>query len=213
MLFVVMKLGFDKKYSIISVDLQPRTPKYFQVEKCDAGNLNFSSDSFDIIISFHVVAHVINKKEMFNEIKRVLKKDGIIIHIVPTPWWSFITNFWHYILMPKNLFSYSIQKNMKNENDENIESNSNFSKKSKKVINYIFLHPIGTNYSFIHEWYYFSSYAWKKLFKKNGFQMIKVESCKTYFSGYSVFKMRFLKTRKALGKVFPSSQCFILKIK
>ena len=42
------------------------------------------------------------------EIKKIVKKDGIIIHIVPSSWWSLITNFWHYCKIPKYLIKSKI---------------------------------------------------------------------------------------------------------
>ena len=50
-----------------------------------------------------MLQEIYNIEDAFMEMKRVLKKDGVIIHIVPSSWWSLITNFWHYCFIPKYL--------------------------------------------------------------------------------------------------------------
>ena len=79
-------------FEVISIDIDPIST-YFDVKKMNATNLEFESNTFDIILSSHVIAHIKNKELVFNEINRVLKPDGMIIHIVPSNWWSIITNF------------------------------------------------------------------------------------------------------------------------
>ena len=65
----------------------------------DIRNLN---ESFDVIYTSHVLAHIEDLEMSFKEMRRVLKKDGIVIHTVPTNWWSLLTNLFHYCLIPKN---------------------------------------------------------------------------------------------------------------
>lgn len=49
----------------------------------DLTNLTFSDNSFDLIISEHVMEHVNDPKKAFNEIYRVLKKNGRYIFSIP----------------------------------------------------------------------------------------------------------------------------------
>ena len=82
----------------------------------------------------------------------------------------------------------------------------------KKIINVLFLHPLGTNPSFIHEFYYFSKYRWRKLFQNQGFKVINVENGPYFYSGHSILKNKLLVIRKMLAKSgFTGSFCFVLK--
>lgn len=56
----------------------------FPVRKIINKKLNFSPETFDLIFTSQVIAHVENLELFFEEIKRVLKKDGLIINLVPT---------------------------------------------------------------------------------------------------------------------------------
>ncbi len=66
----------------------------------DAHRLDFKSNSFDAVFALEVLEHVFKPQDVFKEIKRVLKKNGYVIILVPsdsflfnTIWW-FVTNFW-----------------------------------------------------------------------------------------------------------------------
>tara|TARA_B100001142_G_C14090406_1_gene561051 strand:+ start:29 stop:802 length:774 start_codon:yes stop_codon:yes gene_type:complete len=206
-----------KGHKVTSIDINPLSPQIHLVQKGDITKLNFEDDSFDLIYSSNMLQEIHNIDKAFMEMKRVLKKDGIIIHIVPSSWWSIITNFWHYCLIPKYLiksnkiqqiFNSKIEKNSKNkQNDKNPKS-------SKKNLKKLFFHPLGANTSFIHEIFYFSEFYWKKLFNKNQFKIIERKNCPYFYSGYSVFRFKFLNLRKFLAKVGMSSCfCFTMKNK
>jgi ubiquinone/menaquinone biosynthesis C-methylase UbiE len=205
-----------KGHKVTSIDINPLSPQFHLVQKGDITKLNFEDNSFDLIFSSNMLQEIHNIDEAFTEMKRVLKEDGTIVHIVPSSWWSLITNFWHYCFIPKylikskkfqHIFNSKEKKNSKNKlNDEN-------SKSSKTNLKKLFLHPLGANTSFVHETFYFSKFYWKKLFKKNKFEVIDIKNCPYYYSGYAVLKFKFIKLRKFLAKIyFPSCYCFVLSL-
>ncbi|CAN5303985.1 hypothetical protein BH10PAT1_BH10PAT1_1660 [soil metagenome] len=66
----------------------------------DAHKLNFKANTFDAVFALEVMEHVFKPRDVFREIKRVLKKNGYVIILVPSDnflfkiiWW-FVTNFW-----------------------------------------------------------------------------------------------------------------------
>ncbi len=198
-------------YEIISIDEIPKQPQYFPVIVGNATKLNYESEKFDIIFSSHVIAHIDKIELFFTECKRVLKKDGLMIHIVPSTSWSLVTNFWHYILLPKLFIKWKKIKSS-DSNINNLYKNNKKENTIKKIINILFLHPLGTNTSFVHEFIYFSKYKWKKLFKNYGFIIIDIKNGPYFYSGHNVFKNKFYRLRKILAnKGFAGSFCFILK--
>ena len=67
-----------------SIDLFPE--KYSYVNNClkmDVLNLKFADNTFDYIISNHVVEHIENERLFFKELLRVLKPDGKMILTAP----------------------------------------------------------------------------------------------------------------------------------
>lgn len=66
----------------------------------DAHKLKFKAGTFDAVFALEVMEHVFKPQEVFKEIKRVLKRKGYVIILVPSDnflfkiiWW-FVTNFW-----------------------------------------------------------------------------------------------------------------------
>lgn len=47
--------------------------------KSDAHKLKFPANSFDLVVSYEVIEHVLDPQEFLNQIKRVVKKDGNVI--------------------------------------------------------------------------------------------------------------------------------------
>ena len=66
----------------------------------DAHKLKFPSNSFDAVFALEVLEHVFDPLAVFKETKRVLRRGGYAIFLVPADnalfnviWW-FVTNFW-----------------------------------------------------------------------------------------------------------------------
>lgn len=208
------KVLADKGFSVVSIDIEPRSPQVFPVKKIDNTILNFPDETFDVVFTSHVLPHVHNFEQMFNEIKRIIKRDGIILHIVPTTGWSFITNIWHYLFIPKYLLK-SIKKRIfkKEELQTNKEHKIEIRGSIHNNIKKLFLHPLGENPSFIHELIYFSRKHWMKLFLDNGFKIIEIKNGPYITSGYGVFRFKLISFRKIFAKhFFSSSYCFVLKL-
>ena len=97
--FQVIGVDIDEKMLNKAKENDP-SGEYFLVE---SGNMNlFKNNNFDLILSMLTFDSVSSKKEMvkiLKEMRRILKKAGVIINITSTPdlhshnWASFITNF------------------------------------------------------------------------------------------------------------------------
>jgi SAM-dependent methyltransferase len=196
--------GFD----VISIDMNP-VSTYFDVKKMDATDLQFESNSFDLVFSSHVIAHIQDKKLVFNEINRVVKNKGLIIHIVPSNWWSLITNFWYYILLPK--LAYQKIRNRSNSKSWKSKNNEILHQGENRLINLLINHPLGTEKSFIIEIFKFSKNNWAKLFTTYENTVIKKLNGPLVYSGYNILKNHGIKIRKKIANVFPCSYIFIIE--
>lgn len=199
----------EKGYEVTSIDLNPRFPQSFPVQKAMGSKLSFPDKMFDVIFSSNVLEHVTELETLLKETKRVAKKDALMIHVMPTPAWRLITSFWYYLsifkLFFEKIFGFKKGKEMRNtmpsnENDETESSKSKatLGKKLKKIL----LHPHGEYPSFIHELYYFSKRRWLKVFKRNNLECLHVYNCPLLYSGIFVFKFRFMKIRRYVARTF-----------
>ena len=55
----------------------------------DGENIPFPDSHFDVVFSSNVLEHIKQVDQFLDEIKRVLKPDGIAVHIVPSTSWRF----------------------------------------------------------------------------------------------------------------------------
>jgi len=114
-------------FHVTSIDI---APKCSTVMKASAEALPFADASFDAVYSSHVLAHIHDKEKAFAEIRRVLKPNGIAVHVVPTPWWSILTNAIHLFKLPRMIAGSVARKLMGKPSDS---------------IRTMLLHPLGSN--------------------------------------------------------------------
>lgn len=108
--FTKVVLDKTKAKEVIGVDVLKKSVdwanKHWRNEKRmkfrvgDAHKLEFPAGYFEAVMMFEVAEHVIEPERVFREVKRVLKKGGYAIFLVPTDnllfkgiWW-FVTNYW-----------------------------------------------------------------------------------------------------------------------
>ncbi|WKT58338.1 methyltransferase domain-containing protein [Candidatus Nitrosotenuis chungbukensis] len=196
-------------YDMTCVDINPWEKQFYPVLKIERNRLPFTSKAFDVVLSANVLPVVSEKKQFFDEIDRVLKNDGIIIHVVPSHWWSIFTNFWHYVFIPKYLMRSILPKKTtsvipETHNSLHVQDNTRTSSKIRRL----FSHPLGDNPSFLHEIFYFTKNSWIALFKLHGYSIVEIKNEPLFFTAYGVFMSKYFKSRRILGRVFPIQYYF-----
>jgi len=106
----VLEIGSGEGYGIKL--LAPESVQYFAVDKhntpVEADNKNvvfqqlsvpplsiFTDNTFDVVVTFQVIEHIKNDHLFLQEIKRVLKQDGLLIMTTPNRRMSLTRNPWH----------------------------------------------------------------------------------------------------------------------
>jgi len=74
---------FSKKYKVIATNIYPKNVVDYI---CSINCLPFEDNKFGCVICEHVLEHVEEPQRALDEIKRVLKPDGLLILIVPFSW-------------------------------------------------------------------------------------------------------------------------------
>lgn len=79
--------GIDDKHEKFGLELSAyaceHAKKYARIYDCPIENLQIEDDSFDVVVSHHVIEHVDKPEEFLTKIKKVLKKDGLLILSTP----------------------------------------------------------------------------------------------------------------------------------
>jgi len=82
------RLGFD----VAAIELKESAysgDRVFPISDYDGAHIPFPDSSFDVVFSSNALEHVRDLAAMHAEIKRVLKPDGICVHVLPTHAWRF----------------------------------------------------------------------------------------------------------------------------
>ncbi len=57
---------------------------------CDAEELPYDTGRFDLIYSSNLIEHLPNPEKALSEMRRVLRDDGMMIHVVPNRFWKLL---------------------------------------------------------------------------------------------------------------------------
>ena len=145
-----------------------RKIKGLQYKVCDAEDLPFKNNTFDFIFSSHLLEHIKNKKRCFSEMKRVLKKNGVMIYVMPNRLGKSFNFFLYYPFVIYMLLNKERRQIAFNKlKQDNIRSN--IKTKNKLAWKKIFPSVHGENANHLSEFYNFGKRYWVNLFKENNF--------------------------------------------
>jgi len=86
-------IGIDPQPMEAGVKIDTKRNKNFKILKGVGEYLTFKDNCFDVVFSSHVLEHVSDAPKVLQEIKRVLKNDGVLIIGVPTATLALISLF------------------------------------------------------------------------------------------------------------------------
>lgn len=173
----------------------------------DGHKLPFKDNSFDVIFSSSVLEHIPHLKDLEKEFQRVLKKNGVAIHILPTSTWRVFTLIKHYIVLPIYIFMFIVRRlNFIKRSSIKVPGHD-----SPQVVKHTPLSLIadtlmarrhGEKGNRVTEIYYFSNTYWLKHFKKCQWNNIDITPTGIFYSNYNIGLNK--KTHIKLAKVFGS---------
>jgi glycosyltransferase involved in cell wall biosynthesis len=202
----------DLGYVVNAIDLSTsnyRDARVWPITDYDGVHIPFADDTFDCVFSSNVLEHIPNVEYFQYEIQRVLRKDGLALHVVPTTYWRFWTSILHYFAVLKRLFSILVKKK-----SLSVATNSCVTPK-KKWKEALYPKRHGEFGNVITELYYFSRYRWLQLFKKTRWQVCVDKNEDLFYTGHGILGERLsIRNRKILKCIFGNScQTFLLRKK
>jgi len=223
----------DMGFVVTSIDLKPRTPSYFPVEEGDCRNLSFEDGSFDVIFSSCVLEHIGELDSAFSEMSRVLKKNGIMVHMVPTHYSMIYTMFMQplgYLIKIGLILKYSFKFLVrviakpaathpeKQTADETAPSVYN---KTNLRLAIVYANPIrffvpwphGVAESCFAEIRNWKPEVWSAKLRQAGFKIVEMISLPVAYSMHVVFPFKFMRLRYWLGRKGAGIGCAYLLAK
>lgn len=186
-------------------------------------DIPFGDEKFDVIFSSNVLEHIPHLEKFQSEIMRVLKADGIAIHVVPSGRWSFWTIIAHYPFILKlivgKIFSTSNTELEVSDSNRVISSSSeeiamtSYDKFTRKIRDGAIAKRHGERGNVITEMYYFSRQWWVRFFQLTGWKISKYSTNNLFYTGYSIFNSALpINSRKKLS-TFLGASCHLFVLR
>lgn len=206
-------------HTVNSIDIAARSQapqKYYPVAEYDGVNIPFADASFDIVFSSNVLEHVRDLERIFKEIRRVMKANGIAVHILPTPSWRLWTSLMHYPYHLVRLFGSlfipgRISKAVEQTAKDGTKSSG--TQNARSLLNRILVSgPHGEYPSAASELWYFSKMRWLRIFNDNGFELLTHYPVRLFYTGYSSLPWLPMRLRTLLSFILGSSgRVFVMR--
>jgi len=209
--------GFQVEAIDVKIDL---ARKVFEVRKYDGKKIPFPNHSFDIVFSSNALEHI-NKLEKFQEeIKRVLKPDGLAIHVLPTATWRFWSWVSHCLNWVKIIYKLIVgfgraESSPDNDPEIVLKTKKALSQKSllDLFVDKLLIPPHGVKGSALTEIFYFNRFYWIPFFRRTGWEVNSYFPNRLFYTDYLIFGVYLdNKWRHLLSYVLGSS-CMIYVLK
>lgn len=196
----------------LDIDIAPLPDKaYYPVRKYDGMHIPAKDASFDVTYSSHMLYWVLHRSDFFVEMRRVLRADGLGIHILPSPVWRTLTCLTHYPFLALKVGQLLIAKAMgrdhrraKGAKPTSVQGhNSELISQAKSLILPSSLGPAASPLS---EWKQWRRKRMVRLFKKQGFETLAVIPLRLLYSGHHLCGSKLpLSVRHLLSFLWGSS--------
>jgi SAM-dependent methyltransferase len=206
-------------YDVLAVDISDSNyaqQRVWPVQEYDGVNLPFANESIDVIFSSNVLEHVSALPELLEEMKRVLKPNGLAVHVVPTASWRFWTSVTHYPSVLKKIYS-KLKKSggMSQKKLQKVASPAQPRKLTLTLLkNVLYSGRHGEKGSAITELWYFNRFAWRRVFRQSGWHIVEEKSLGLFYTGNVVFGKKLnIGSREKFSRILGGvTRVFVLKI-
>lgn len=180
---------------------RPKKRKNIKYVICSAEKLPFQDNMFKLIYSSNVFEHIQHRKKALSEMKRVLARDGIMIHIMPNRTWKILNSVLHYPNLVVALLEQAGTQKRKMKKDTSPQKTPEgiWLKRLKLILPQVH----GTARNNIHELLEFGKSQWISFFEKNDLtvhKIIKLPLCSGY--GFGFDRLRAVGEKMGLGSSF-----------
>jgi SAM-dependent methyltransferase len=193
-------------YDVESIDIEPsESTQYFNVRAYSGPTLPFGADEFDCVYSSNVLEHVSDLAFMNSEIRRVLKRGGTAIHVMPSTSWRFWTNLMHYPYVVK--FALTRKPSIGITHTDLASASDVVRKRGVMgaIRRAVFPGAHGEYSSSLEELYTFSRFRWQRVFRENGFTVLQIQPGGLFYTGYGLASGTSMATRRRLATVLGSA--------
>jgi SAM-dependent methyltransferase len=176
---------------------------FFPVTVYDGRILPFPDDSFDVVVSSNVLEHVSGLDGLLGEISRVLRVDGVAVHVLPTPTWRMWTTAAHGPWVLKR--SWQVLSGARPRQRQTGGDSPEHASRRNSVLS-IFPSRHGERGNLLSEARYFSSRWWNGAFRRNGWNVVHETPIGMFYTGAMLLASKLsVDARQLLARALGSS--------
>jgi SAM-dependent methyltransferase len=160
----------------------------FPVRVYDGRQIPFANGAFDVVFSSHVLEHVPWCTNLLIEMSRVLKRDGVMIHIIPTAYWRLWTSAAHYCRLFRVVFQRLEQGPRHSQIETAMRPAGQHEAKSffRLLRSGLLPYRHGVQGNWLTEIYHFSRMRWDKTFRSAQLQVEEIVNTEIFYTGYGI---------------------------
>ncbi|WP_187471243.1 class I SAM-dependent methyltransferase [Luteimonas viscosa] len=169
----------------------------------DGRNLPFADASFDVVVSSNVLEHVQDLDALLADMSRVLRREGIAVHVLPTHTWRVWTTLAHAPWVLKRSWQL-ITGGRQRRTQAGGDSRAHAERRASMSV--IIPSRHGERGNLLTEVWYFSPAWWRRTFRRNGWTPVHDEKCDLFYTGTMLLSTRLdLAARQGLARFLGSS--------
>lgn len=201
----------DAGYAVRAFDLagsEYASHRVFPIEDYDGHRIPAPDAAFDVVFSSNVLEHIPHLEAFQAELHRVLKPDGIAVHLLPTATWRLWTSLSHYPwLVEAGVRVVGARLGGGGSVDTQVVERAAGRRSLGQLISLVLLSPRhGETGNVVSEVWHFSRHRWTPTFEAAGWRVLKHGSNGLFYTGYSVLGPRLgLAARRGLSRLLGAS--------
>lgn len=174
-------------YEVTALDLIANrlgSSTVYPVQNYDGTHIPFPDNYFNVVFSSNVLEHVAELNTLEKEICRVIKQEGVMIHVLPTVAWRFWTSLTHPIYLLQLAYKHlqSTHESAPTQKRETTKVSSVWN-----LWQYLFPRRHGVRGNVITELHLYSKQHWSIHFKSCGLLVLENQPSGIFYSGNQIF--------------------------
>jgi len=200
-------------YDVLSFDIASTEyagNRIFPVETYDGHHLPVEAGLADIVYSSNVLEHIPHVVAFQEELKRVLKPDGVALHLLPTATWRLWTSITHYPWVAKKTVAHLARRRPASPTSPaagTAEPGRHAGPGGLAALRNNLIPPRHGEFgNVLSEHYYFSRWRWQRMFRQTGWRIARYTTNGLPYTGHSLLgPMLPLTVRRRLSSALGSA--------
>lgn len=158
----------------------------FPVRMYDGHHVPFEDASFDLVFSSNVLEHIPHVEAFQAEVRRVLRPDGLAVHVLPSATWRLWSWLAHYAWVAKVALATRVARTDDDREAAHWRDRIAGMRWHERLRKALLPSRHGEHGNALTEIAWFSRWRWLRLFRRTGFELVAHEGVGLFYSNYTV---------------------------